>query len=275
VIADHIAEGVVRLQSITDAPRLEAEVLLAHAMGLARTTLLAHPERELSVDQMADYHLFLSRRATGYPLPYLTGHVEFFGLEFSVTPDVLIPRPETELLVELSIERKPRVVVDVGTGSGCIAVALATHLPDVRVFATDLSAAALRVAQANVRRHGLERRIHLVQADLFRSMHGPVDLLVSNPPYIADREWSSLPWSVRACEPRMALMGGAGGLTVVHRLLASSSQLVRRGGAVLVEIGAGQGQAVAALARSICHGADVVIHPDLAGRDRVLELVLS
>ncbi len=267
-----LREGAARLRAVTDAPRLEAEVLLACATDLSRTVLLGHPEWQLAANQVETYRQWIDRRADGSPLPYLTGRVEFYGLEFAVTPDVLIPRPETETLVDLALQRRPGVVVDVGTGSGCIAVALAAHLPRVLVYATDLSAAALRVAAANVRRHGLWDRVRLVQADLLCPLRGPVDLVVSNPPYVADEERPSLPRSVRRHEPRLALDGGRDGLAVMRRLLASAPRILRRGGSLLVEIGAARGEAAAALARSLLPGAQVVIHPDLAGRDRVLEV---
>jgi release factor glutamine methyltransferase len=273
-IAAALREGAAALAPVTDMPRLEAEVLLAHATGLTRTTILAHPERPLSPDERARYGDLLDRRAAGIPLPYLTGRAEFFGLDFVVTPDVLIPRPETEALVELALERGPRTVVDVGTGSGCVAVALATRLPRARIYATDLSRAALRVAAENARRHGVANRIHFLQADLASPLRGPVDMLVSNPPYVAEEEWASLPESVREHEPRLALDGGPGGLRVVRRLLADAARLLRPGGVLLVEIGAGQGPEAAALARAVFPPARVQIYPDLAGRDRVLEVVL-
>ncbi|HHH41440.1 MAG TPA: peptide chain release factor N(5)-glutamine methyltransferase [Chloroflexi bacterium] len=265
-------EGSALLHPITDAPRLEAEVLLSHVTGLPRATLLAHPERPLPPAQRRRYRALLQRRAAGYPLPYLTGRVEFYGLEFAVTPDVLIPRPETERLVELALARRPRTAVDVGTGSGCVAVTLAVHLPDVRVYATDLSGPALRVAAANARRHSVAGRVRLIQCDLFGPLAGPVDLVVANPPYVAAAEWASLPTSVRRYEPRLALDGGADGLAVIRRLLGEAPRLLGPGGTLLVEIGAEQGKDAAALARALYPGARVAVHPDLAGRDRVLEV---
>jgi release factor glutamine methyltransferase len=273
-IAAALRGGAAWLASITEAPRLEAEILLAHVTGLSRTVLLAHPERSLTADERARYEDLLARRRAGVPLPYLTGRVEFFGLEFVVTPAVLIPRPETETLVERALEWAPRTAVDVGTGSGCVAVALAVRLPRARIYATDLSRAALRVAAENARRHGVADRIHFLQADLASPLRGPVDILVSNPPYVAEEEWASLPQSVREHEPRLALDGGPGGLRVVRRLLADAARLLRPGRALLVEIGAGQGADAAALARAAFPRAYIRIHPDLAGRDRVLEVIL-
>lgn len=273
-VAAALRKGAAILASVTDTPRLEAEVLLAHVTGLARTVLRAHPERPLTAGERGRYVDLLARRAAGVPLPYLTGRVEFFGLEFIVTPAVLIPRPETETLVELALERSPQTVVDVGTGSGCVAVALASRLPRTRIYATDLSRAALRVAAENARRHRVADRIRFLQADLAAPLRGPVDMLVSNPPYVAEEEWASLPESVQKYEPRLALDGGPGGLRVVRRLLADAARLLRPGGVLLIEIGASQGAAAILLARAAFPEAHVRIHPDLAGRDRVLEVIL-
>lgn len=267
-----LREGADHLRGVTDAPRLEAEVLLAGAMGRPRSSLLAHPEWSPTPQQIATYQSWLERRGGGTPLPYLTGQAQFYGLELSVTPDVLIPRPETETLVDLALALKPQVVVDVGTGSGAIALALAAHLPQAQVIATDLSAAALRVAAANSHRHGLEDRIRLIQADLVRPLSLSADLVISNPPYVAADEWAALPTSIRRHEPALALVGGSDGLRVIERLLESVGWIVKPGGTVLIEIGAQQGQAAAALARSVLPGAQVTVHPDMAGRDRVLDV---
>ena len=271
-VAVMLREGTDRLRGMTDAPRLEAEMLLARAMGRPRTGLLTHPEWFPSPEERATYQRWLDQRVGGVPLPYLTGRVAFFGLEVTVTRDVLIPRPETETLVELALAAEPQVVVDVGTGSGAIALALAAHLPRTHVIATDLSAGALRVAAANVRCHGLSERVRLVQADLVRPLVLSADLVISNPPYVATGEWDVLPESIRRHEPALALLGGDDGLAVIRRLLESASRILRPGGGLLVEIGAGQGRAATKLARSLLPDARVRIHPDLAGRDRVLDV---
>ncbi|MCS7178842.1 MAG: peptide chain release factor N(5)-glutamine methyltransferase [Anaerolineae bacterium] len=269
-----LQEGTAWLASVTDTARLEAEVLLAHVTRLSRTALLAHPERLLTAEERVRYTDLLDRRRAGVPLPYLTGRVEFLDLEFTVTPAVLIPRPETEMLVERALEWAPRTAVDVGTGSGCIAVTLAVRLPHARVFATDLSYAALEVARMNAQRYGVADRIHFLQADLATPLRGPVDLVVSNPPYVAGEEWGSLPESVREYEPRLALDGGPGGLRVIRRLLRNAARWLRPGGVLLMEIGAGQGADALALARTALPGARARLYPDLAGRDRVLEVIL-
>jgi release factor glutamine methyltransferase len=265
---------------------MEAEVLLAYILGTSRAVLIAHPERPLAPAQLDRYQALVRRRAVDYPLPYLTGRLEFYGLEFEVTPEVLIPRPETEMLVELALARRPRSAVDVGTGSGCIAVSLAVHLPEATIYATEISPAALAVARRNAERHGVAERVWLLAGDLLSPCPGPVDLIVSNPPYVSTGEWASLPASVRDYEPSLALDGGPDGLDVVRRLLAQAAAtwvsghrpptgvggLASPGGALLIEIGAGQGEAAANLARTFFPQATVRVLPDLAGRDRVLEI---
>ncbi|MBN1811881.1 MAG: peptide chain release factor N(5)-glutamine methyltransferase [Anaerolineae bacterium] len=267
-----LARAIVELETITNNPHLEAEILLAHVLDASRATLLAHPERILTANHLTDYRTLTRRRASGYPLPYLTGHVEFYGLEFEVTPEVLVPRPETETLVDLALARRPATIVDVGTGSGCIAVALAVHLPQASVCAIDLSPAALAAARRNVERHGVAERVRLIVGDVLSPRPSPAELIVSNPPYISTGDCASLPVSVRDHEPRLALDGGPGGLTIVQRLLAQAPAVLNPGGAILVEIGAGQGEAADNLARTYFPQAAIRVHPDLAGRDRVLEI---
>lgn len=274
-VGSALDEGAVQVRAVTDSPRLEAEVLLAHILNRPRTFLLAHPEAALTPEQAAQFADGVARRAAGTPLPYLTGHIEFYGLDFAVTPAVLIPRPETELLVEESLawlKSHPAATgVDVGTGSGCIAVALAVHAPDARLVATDISAAALGVARANAERHGVAARLTFLAGDLLSPLRGPVDLLVSNPPYVTEAEWDALPPSVRQ-EPRLALTSGAEGLDALRRLLAQAAQRVRPGGLALIEIGERQGAAVQALAQAVFPQARVQILPDLAGKARVLKI---
>jgi release factor glutamine methyltransferase len=267
-----LAQAAVELNAITDIPLLEAEVLLAYVLNTSRVALLAHPERVLTADQLTDYQTLIRHRASGYPLPYLTGHAEFYGLAFEVTPEVLIPRSETETLVDLALARRPATVVDVGTGSGCIAVTLAVRLPQATVYAIDLSPAALVVAGRNAERHGVADRVQLIVGDVLSPRPGPTDLIVSNPPYISTGDCASLPISIRDHEPRLALDGGPDGLAVVQHLLAQAPAVLNPGGAILIEIGADQGEAVDGLARTYLPQAAVRVHPDLAGRDRVLEI---
>jgi len=270
-IAVALARATTRLQA-SATPRLDAELLLAHILGLSRTDLYAHPERLLLAHQLVAYQALLERRAVGEPLPYLTGHIEFYGLDMAVNAHVLIPRPETETLVDLALGKVQgcTFLADVGTGSGCIAIALAVHAPQARIMALDLSPGALDVARANAGRHGVADRITFLQSDLLAALPKAVDLIVANPPYVAADEWPGLPREVREHEPQLALDGGPDGLDVIRRLLEQAPARLRPGGALLVEIGAGQGAAATRLARQLYPAAGVAIQPDLAGRDRVL-----
>jgi release factor glutamine methyltransferase len=245
-----------------------------HVLDVSRSELLTYPDRRLTSVQISRYEALLSDRVSGYPLPYLTGRIEFYGLEINVTPEVLIPRPETEMLVDLALERQPRTVVDVGTGSGCIAVTLANELPGLEVYAIDISPAALAVARRNAERHGVDERIQFIVSDLLDRRPNPVDLIVSNPPYVSADEWAALPAAIRHHEPRLALDGGSDGLELIRRLLSQSQGLLEPGGALLVEIGAYQAEEAKEIAETVFpeQGTLVRIHPDLAGRDRVLEV---
>jgi len=263
------------LSPVTHNPRLESELLLSHILQRPRTFLLAHPEAQLTAERASDYAGLVARRATGEPLPYITGHSAFFGLEFTVTPDVLIPRPETELLVEQALARlKGRtapLVADIGTGSGCIAVSVARHCPDARCYAVDISAVALAVARANAARHGVADRITWLEGDLLTPLPEPVDVILSNPPYVAETEWASLPLSVRH-EPRAALLSGVDGLDALRTLLKQAPPCLRPGGALFVEIGERQGDAAQVLAQAAFPTARVQILPDLAGKVRLLKV---
>jgi release factor glutamine methyltransferase len=265
------------LSAHTDRPQVEADLLLAHLLDQPRTYLWAHPEASLTSDQAATYAAWVQRRAAGEPLPYITGQIEFFGLMFAVTPDVLIPRPETETLVEAALAwlkaHSASAAVDVGTGSGCIAVALAVHAPALRLYATDISPAALRVAHANAERYDVAKRIVFLEGDLLTPLPEPVSLILSNPPYVADGDWDTLPVSVQQ-EPRLALLSGVDGLNIIRQLLQQARNRLRPSGLMLVEIGEGQGKAAQVLAQAAFSDADVAILPDLAGKDRVLKIVV-
>ncbi len=258
-----------------DRPQVEAELLLVHVLAQPRAYLWAHPEAALTSQQAADYAACVQRRAAGEPLPYITGQIEFFGLMFTVMPDVLIPRPETETLVEAALDwleaHPDAVAVDVGTGSGCIAVALTIQVPSLRLYATDISPAALQMARANAERHNVAEHITFLEGDLLMPLLEPVDLIVSNPPYVAEDEWDALPLSVRQ-EPRLALLSGADGLDAIRQLLQQACTRLLPSGLMLVEIGERQGKAAQALAQAAFPDADVSILPDLAGKDRVLKI---
>jgi len=259
-------------KSSLDSPRLDAEILLTYALGITRAQLHAHPQGQLGPTELAGYRQLIERRARREPVAYIVGHKEFYGLDFFVDDRVLIPRPETELLVEKAIEVSQRraVVADVGTGSGAIAVSLAVHLPQVVVYATDASPGALEVAARNCRRHGVEDRVHLLQGHLLEPLPEPVDLIAANLPYVSQAELAQLPPEINCYEPREALNGGPDGLDLIRRLLAQAGWYLKPGGVVLAEIGATQGQAVVTLAKRYFPAARAEIGRDYAGLDRVV-----
>jgi release factor glutamine methyltransferase len=237
----------------SDTPRLEAEILLAHARHCPRIQLYVQYNEPLTEDERAVMRDLVRRRAQSEPVAYLVGHREFFGLEFRVTPDVLIPRPETETLVLEAVTLGKQVsqvrVLDVGTGSGCIAVAVAANLPDAVVTATDVHQGALDVARENAARHGLTGRIRFFHGDLFASLSPgeQFEIIASNPPYVADGEMESLPPDVRLHEPAQALRAGPQGLDVITRLIAAAPSHLAPGGSLLLEIAPEQASAVRAL----------------------------
>jgi release factor glutamine methyltransferase len=259
-------------QRAIGTPRLDAEVLLAHALGITRAQLHAYSPGQLGSAESDSYRQFIERRARREPVAYIVGHKEFYGLDFFVDNRVLIPRPETELLVEKAIEigQRQAVVSDIGTGSGAIAVSLAVHLPKILVYATDVSLRALEVAARNCRRHGVEDRVRLLQGHLLEPLPEPVDLIVANLPYVSEAELAQLPPEISDYEPREALNGGPDGLDYIRRLLAQTGRHLRPGGIVLLEIGATQGGAVVALARRHFPAASVEVMRDYAELDRVI-----
>jgi release factor glutamine methyltransferase len=267
--AAHLAE-----RGIT-AARLEAELMLAHVLGLTRLELYLHFDRPLSQDERSAMRRLLTERGRGVPLAYLTGKREFFSLEFEVSSAVMVPRPETELLVEavLGLERDERLpageILDVGTGAGAIAVALAHRLPARRVVATDISPDALAVAARNARRHGIAGRVTFTEGDLNAGQTGPFAAVVSNPPYIAEGDRGTLPPEVLA-EPPLALFAGEAGLTVIRRLIGTCPGLLAPGGWLLLEVGAGQAGEVERLMRDEGRLVEMVVGRDLAGIERMV-----
>jgi release factor glutamine methyltransferase len=260
-----------RLAATSKNPRRDAELLLAHLLGWDQAALLTHPERFLSPTEADQFESMLSRRLASEPVQYITGVQEFFGLPFEVSPAVLIPRPETEHLVEAVLERfgresSPRIV-DVGTGSGAIAVALAHAISKSRVTAVDLSSAALEVAQRNAERHGVLERVTLAQSDLLAGLKSAdFDVVVSNPPYIAEGEMLEL--QVLNYEPRSALYAGPTGLEVYERLIPQARRVLKPKGWLMLEIGYGQSTA---LSRLLSDWNEVSFLNDLQGIPRVVQ----
>lgn len=263
---------VLREQGI-ESPRLDAEILLAHTLGLTRSQL--HAKLVDQTDPVAEetFRSLVSRRAEHEPVAYITGHKEFYGLDLAVDRRVLIPRPETETLVEvaLSIARRNDVspLAEVGVGSGAIAVALAANLPSVEIFAIDASAGALAVAKANCQRHGVLDRVHLLHGDLLQPLPGPVGFIVANLPYVSREELKTLPPDIIKYEPLTAIDGGEDGLRHVRRLLGQAPSRLKPPGIICLEIGATQALAVNELVRQEFPGATVGLVRDLAGLDRV------
>ena len=263
-----------------ETARLDAEVLLAHALGIGRAGLYARLRDAVAAAAADRFAALLERRLRREPIAYLTGEQEFWSLSFAVTPEVLVPRPETELLVQAGVDmlRSPhpqgeeiptRAILDLGTGSGCIAIALARELPDVRVTAVDRSPAALAVALRNAERHGVADRVCFLAGDLYDPLPADAvfDLIVSNPPYLAPGDEAS---PELAFEPHVALFAGADGLEVIRRLIAAAPARLRAGGALLVEIGQGQADAVLALVAATDGLTAARIESDLAGIPRLL-----
>lgn len=247
-----LADGTSKLSGITTQPRRDAELLLLRLVDRDRAFLLTHPDTPLTPEQAAQYDDWLRRRAEHEPIQYILGEQEFFGLTFTVTPDVLIPRPETEHLVEALLGRvsryRPLRIADIGTGSGAIAVALAHALPQALVTALDISAAALAVATRNAKTHGVAGRMRFLESDLLSAVDGEVfDAIVSNPPYVAETDRASLEPQVRDYEPAGALFAGASGLEVYERLIPQAHAALKADGWLLLEIGQGQRDALAQL----------------------------
>jgi release factor glutamine methyltransferase len=269
-----------RLAGVSETASLDAQVLLAHSLGCSRSWLLAHPETRLTDGQKDHLMEKVIQLEGGKPLPYVLGQWEFFGLSFIVTPDVLIPRPETELLVEKAIawlkKRIPdtsrviphQLVLDAGTGSGCIAITLAKHFPDLTVHAIDISMPALRIAQKNARLHEVSDRLMLTCADLLPPVRAQFDLMCANLPYVSQEILPDLP--VSRYEPDQALNGGPGGLRIIQRFLETCQEFLHPGGLLLMEIEASQGSQAGGLARLAFPAANISVQRDLSGCDRLL-----
>jgi len=272
-IRSALIEAAQRL-SDTSNPRLDAETLLMHVLQRERSYLYAHPEFELACGELTCYYDAVLQRAHGIPLQYITGHQEFWGLDFKVTPAALIPRPETEHSVEavLGIAKSinaPRVI-DVGTGSGCIAIALASELPTAEIHAVDISADALAVAKENAQRLGFADRISFAESDLLaacRDRAAYFDIVVSNPPYVGSNEPDKVQREVREHEPRIAVFGGPTGLEVYARLIPQARTVLKQGGWLVMEIGYSTEAQIKAMLKDWSH---VRAECDLQGIPRVV-----
>jgi release factor glutamine methyltransferase len=278
-----------------ETPRLDGEVLLAHVLGWTRTKLYTYPDRPLDGQERTAFESLVERRFKHEPIAYLVGTKAFYGLDLMVDRRVLIPRPETELLVDLALDLIGQItrqweragsgnghgpsrlaeritLADVGTGSGAISVAVTANHPSVSAYAIDISQEALDVARENAVRLGLADRVEFIHGDLLAQLPQPVDLVIANLPYVARHEWNSLAPGIAHFEPSLALSGGADGLAVIKRLLAQSPKYLRAGGAIILEIGSTQGAEVAAFARSLFPDAFVEVMSDYGYHDRVVRV---
>ena len=259
------------------SPRLSAELMLARVLDCRRVDLYLRFDQPLAQDELDAYKALLLRRRQHEPVAYLVGRREFFSLELEVGPGVLVPRPETELLVEEGLARlkdqdQPQVV-DLCTGSGAVALALAANLPGARVMGVDLSPKSLAYARRNARRLGLEERLTWLEGPLFEPLAvagGFVDLITANPPYVSQAEYAALPREVRDYEPSLALLGGEDGLDITRQIIRGAGSFLRPLGWLLVELGAGQAPGAMKAARDCGHYGQVETAPDLAGIQRVL-----
>ena len=280
-----LTEGRAQLQAAgIDSAALEARLLLAYAMDAAPESLLAEPNQAVSADAEARFRDALGRRLGREPLFYITGEREFYGLPFYVDARALIPRPETELLVEEAVSAVADMrtandkgagllIADIGTGSGCIVVATATALREARFIATDISAEALEVALANAERHGVADRITFAVGDLLEPLSGPVDIIIANPPYIPAENLPGLQAEIRDHEPRVAVDGGEGGMTIAERLVRTAPDYLKPRGRLLMEVGYGQAPLIVDVAREVFPaGTEVDMALDLAGVARVVRV---
>ena len=271
------------LAPISDTPALDASVLIAHVTNKPRSWVMAHHELTLTTAQQKHLDDSLVRLKSGEPFPYILGHWEFFGLQFDVTPDTLIPRPETELLVEKAIawlqgHPAKRSVADVGTGSGAIAVSIAVYVPDAKILATDISYKALQVAKCNAKKFGVSERIKFAECDLLpvqsqiANRKSSIDMICANLPYIPTRTLHGLP--IYNQEPTLALDGGEDGLDPIRKLLNISPHWLAPDGMILFEIESTHGPKAMSLAGAAFPEAHISLHQDLAGKDRLLKIEL-
>jgi release factor glutamine methyltransferase len=255
---------------------LDARLLLAHVINADHVYIVSHGEEALSYNQERQYRLFIERAEGKEPIPYIIGRAPFYGQEFVVGPPVLIPRPETERLVEAALEwatvNDVLRAADIGTGSGCIAITLAGHLPQANITAVDISNDALSIARQNAAESAVANRICFRQGSLLDPLKAKQELIVANLPYVADHEWTTLDDGIKSFEPDIALRGGHDGLTLINKLLQQATKVLAPGGAVFLEIGWQQSAATIQLAHNHFSDPDVVVIPDLAGHDRIVSI---
>ncbi len=264
-----------RLKPLSESYALDSQVLLAHIINKPRTWILAHPEAQLSHPQQNKLNAALAQLESNIPLPYVLGHWEFFGLDFKISPATLIPRPETELLIEhaldwLGAHPEARQAADVGTGSGCIAITLAVHAPNLTITATDISLEALEIADANVKKHHVDRQITVIHTHLLDGQRAIFDVICANLPYIPTATLQKL--SVFGREPTLALDGGTDGLDWIRLLLTDGRARLAPGGLLLLEIDSSHGMAALTLAQETFPQAKVSLIPDLSGRERLIRI---
>jgi len=276
-IRDLLIKAAAQLEKAGSAsPRLDAEVMLAAYLNTDRLELYKAPEKILGPEEAAGFGAWLERRRQGEPVAYIVGVKEFWSLPFKVSPAVLIPRPETEILVEeaLAVAKEAippvRRILEIGVGSGAISVALAKELPAACLTATDLEAGALSLARENACRLGVEERITFLRGHLFAPLSGTFDMIVSNPPYIAAAEFARLPKGVKDYEPRAALLAGESGTACHREIIAGCGRLLREGGWLLMEMGEGQGAEITGLLKQRTDFVNIAIRRDYGGVERVI-----
>ena len=272
----------LRRAGIADAS-VEAELLLGHILGISKTQLYIEPERGLTSADIKHLRRLVRRRLDHEPAAYILGNCEFYGIDFCIDCHTFIPRPETELLVEKAVELASRIshqgkritIADVGTGCGAIAISLALALPQAKIYATDISASALQVAEMNCRRHAVSSQVELLQGNLLEPLSQPVDMIVANLPYIKSCEFKDLSPEVRNFEPTTALAGGEDGLGKIQQILEQMPGKLNYGGCFLLEIGQGQGRMVTSLIKSYFPQASMELISDLGGIERVVKVGLQ
>ncbi|HEY9076876.1 MAG TPA: peptide chain release factor N(5)-glutamine methyltransferase [Anaerolineaceae bacterium] len=268
------------LAAVSDSPALECQVLVSHVLKRSRAWIIAHPEYVLHPEQEILLNNYVHQRTDGVALPYILGHWEFYGMDFIVSPAVLIPRPETEMIIDETLdwflEKKsmlltvPFQVADIGTGSGCIAITLAKYLPDIKILAIDRSFQALKIARINAIRHHVQHQVHFTAGDLFTSLSDKFSIICANLPYIPSANLDTL--AVSRSEPRLALDGGPDGLTLIRSMLCAVPPYFPSPGLILIETQFDQAETVADLAKRIFSQAEVRVLTDLAGNPRLVRI---